>query len=354
LSTPSVSILMPNMNNALVLEDVLTKLAENTTYPDVEIVISDDGSTDDSLSILRRWRDSGRWSSFKLLEREHAGIIPTLQAGFDACEGEMIARIDGDTTVETRGWLEQMLAFHALDERVGITVGKVVFDSGHVHTYGIDIIVPEGMMERGTTLREPIGQRTVLGDLNRPKPRPGDLGDCAAEVDSILGCWNLFSKELVHDLGGWDEGYNPVWYEDIDFGFAARARAQRKCFYLPEIHIVHHTGRRDPRLETDRRKLLLFRANRAIGRYVPQRLKSRVASAAKVGERDPKKLAMLERHRAHWRAKWGFDPINPDLDEIKRRYAGTEVLWRYDEERRAAGERIVAAHEHAALSSPPG
>jgi hypothetical protein len=35
--------------------------------------------------------------------------------------------------------------------------------------------------------------------------------------------------------------------------------------------------------------------------------------------------------------------LNPDMDEVLRRYRGTEVCWRYDEDRRRAGERIAAA-----------
>ena len=49
---PRVSLVMPNRDNAPVLDLVLDRLAENTTYPDVELVVVDDGSTDGSLEIL--------------------------------------------------------------------------------------------------------------------------------------------------------------------------------------------------------------------------------------------------------------------------------------------------------------
>ena len=87
------------------------RLAEHTTYPNFEIVAADDGSTDASLEIMRRWRDSGRFENFTLLEREHSGIVPTLNAALEAVAGEVIVRLDGDATVETPGWLEKMLAF---------------------------------------------------------------------------------------------------------------------------------------------------------------------------------------------------------------------------------------------------
>jgi GT2 family glycosyltransferase len=341
---PLVSLLVPNMNNGPVLDLFFERLAENTTYARFEVVFADDGSSDASVAIARRWRDSGRFDSFTLLEREHAGIVHTLNAALDAAAGELIVRLDGDATVETRGWLERMLAFAALDERVGVTVPKVIFDSGLVHTYGINVVCPEGMYDRGTRMVEEPGRRIGL-DLERPtEAQATERGlDVAAEVDAALGCWTMFPAELAREIGGWDPAYSPVWMEDIDFAFAARTRG-RKVFFQPDVRVIHRVGMRDPRGETSRTKLALIRANRRFGRAVPQRVKDAVAGRAGLGERDPAKHSLMNRHLAYWREKWGFDPVNPDLDAIRARYAGTEVCWRFDPDLRAAGERIAAAY----------
>ena len=57
----------------------------------------------------------------------------------------------------------------------------------------------------------------------------------------------------------------------------------------------------------------------------------------------PEQQARLAHHYAYWREKWGFDLVNPDVDAIRARYADTELCWRYDPDRRAAGEAIAAA-----------
>ena len=85
---------MPNRDNAPVLDLVLDRLAANTTYPDVELVVVDDGSTDGSLEILRRWRDSGRFPEFRLIEREHGGVVEALNAGLAAATGELVVQLD--------------------------------------------------------------------------------------------------------------------------------------------------------------------------------------------------------------------------------------------------------------------
>ena len=74
----------------------------------------DDGSTDGSLEILRRWRDSGRFAELRMIEREHSGVVEALNAGLAAATGELIVQLDGDASVETPGWLDKMVAFFAL------------------------------------------------------------------------------------------------------------------------------------------------------------------------------------------------------------------------------------------------
>jgi glycosyltransferase involved in cell wall biosynthesis len=143
VSGPLVSLLVPNMNNGPALDVFFRTLERNTTYRNIEVVVVDDGSTDSSLRVLRRWRESGRFPDFTLIEREHSGIIDTLNEGLAYVKGELVVRMDGDATVETPGWLEKMMRLQGLDESVGVVAGRVVLDSGLVHAYGVTGIVTE-------------------------------------------------------------------------------------------------------------------------------------------------------------------------------------------------------------------
>jgi GT2 family glycosyltransferase len=340
-----VSLVVPNMNNGPALDVFFETLERNTTYRDIELVVVDDGSTDSSVERLRRWKASGRFPAFTLVEREHSGIIDTLNTALEHVRGELIVRMDGDATVETPGWLERMIRLHDLDESVGVVAGRVVLDSGLVHAYGVNCVCPEGFHDGATTITEPVGRRTMHGNVERPAEGDALTPDGPVEVDGAIGCLQLFSTELARAIGGWDPGYSPVWFEDVDFTLEAR-RHGRKVFLLPEVRVLHRVGLRNPRTTDARRsELALLAMNRAIGRFVPQAIKDRVSRAARLEpELDPEKMALVRRHYAYWREKWGFDMLNPDMDALRRRYDGTELCWAHDPERREHGRRIAAAY----------
>jgi hypothetical protein len=165
------------------------------------------------------------------------------------------------------------------------------------------------------------------------------------EVDGAIGCLQLFTAELARSIGGWDPGYTPVWFEDVDFTLEARRR-DKKVFVLPEVQVLHRIGLRNPRTTNARRSELALRAlNRAVGRFVPQDVKDQVSLAARLDpDRDPEQVALMRRHYAYWRDKWGFDILNPDMEDVRRLYEGTELYWAYDEDRREHGRGIARAY----------
>jgi GT2 family glycosyltransferase len=341
--TPSVSLVLPNRNNEPVLDLFFETLLRNTSHPSWEFIVVDDGSTDRSVAILERWRDSGRIPGFQLVRQPPSGVIAALNSACERASGEVIVRLDGDATLETPGWLDRMLALRAVSERVGVIVGKVVFDSGRVHSYGMNVVSPAGVHPRGTRLEEPVGERTLDIAVEYPFERDAEGGDELAEVDAGIGCCMLFDRELWRAIGGFDSRYDPAGFEDFDFALGARALG-RKVFFMPEVEVIHRISMRNPREATSRRVMLLYRLRRSIGRFVPARLRDAAAARAGLGDYDPQRVAMLRRHYAAWRDKWGFDPLNPDMAAVQARWGGSEVCWAYDDELRRAGEEIAAAH----------
>jgi GT2 family glycosyltransferase len=346
---PRVSLVIPNRDNARVLDLVLERLAVHTTYPDVEVVLVDDGSTDSSREILRRWRDSGRLPDFRLIEREHGGVVDALNAGLRAATGELVVQLDADAAIETPGWLERMVAFFESDRRIGVVTAKVVFPWGDVHACGVNVIGARGFHDRGTEVSEPVGRRTNHQRVSRPAE-----DDCAAcrhiaEVDGGIGCCMMYRREVALAVGGYDAGFSPVWLDDVDLALSIR-RHGRKVFFLPDVRVVHHLDIKSLQREVPLRGRaalsVLWRARKLVSPSV----RSRARQALGLDRAPVEHSERLAHHYAYWRRKWGFDILNPDMSAVHDRWGDTEICWSTNREMREAGERIVAAY-HAARTA---
>jgi len=327
MSTPRVSILMPVHNRAHLLDRVLGALADTTNYPEVELLAVDDRSTDGSLDLLRRWETSGRLPAMRVLESPGAGAVVALNTALDAASGEFCVQLDDDVKVETPGWIERMLELMRIDVAVGVVTGKVVLDSGEIQACGVDVVGPAGWRER----RGPPG---------------GDVERRVAEVDSGIGCFMMYRRSDALEAGGYDPEWSPVWLDDVDLCMGIRALG-RKSFYLPDVVALHYMDTRRPQ-SPGLARLRPRQLARAVGRRLPRRVRQLIDSRAglhMLAYYTGEQAERLRHHYAYWREKWGWDPRNPDMAEIQRRWGGTEICWAMDPERRAAGERVIAAFE---------
>ncbi|MDX6664216.1 MAG: hypothetical protein QOG68_422 [Solirubrobacteraceae bacterium] len=93
MSSPTVSVVMPVYNRADILS-VAASSVLNQTYRDLELVVADDGSTDDTEAVVARLRAADPRVVY--LQLEHHGITPTLNAGIAGAKGRYIARMDSD------------------------------------------------------------------------------------------------------------------------------------------------------------------------------------------------------------------------------------------------------------------
>lgn len=90
---PLLSVLMPVFNaEAYVGQAVESILGQS--FQDFEFIIIDDGSTDNSLSILKRY--AAQDARINLVSRENRGLVATLNEGIALARGEWIARMDAD------------------------------------------------------------------------------------------------------------------------------------------------------------------------------------------------------------------------------------------------------------------
>ena len=326
MTWPRVTLLMPNRDNAQVLDLVLERLAEHTDYPDFELIVVDDESTDGSLDTLRRWADSARFKEFHLIERRHTpgGVVDTLNEGLAAATGELVVQLDADASIETPGWLKKMVAFFVSDARIGVVTARVVRDDGSLQYCGVG----------------------YWGGSFSP------TCDQIKEVDGGVGVCMMYRRAAALEVGGYDRGYAPVSLDDLDLTVSLR-RAGLKVFVFPTVVAVHHQGVQYARAEQPRlARRMIVAGRRTAGRLLPGRTRRWIIR--KLGwNRGPREYRRRRaRQRAHWRQKWGWELDNLDPAAIRARWADTEICWQTDPERRRAGEQIVAAFMESTSGLP--
>lgn len=129
MNYPKISIVTPNFNGGEYLEDtILSVLSQN--YPNLEYIIIDGGSTDNSIDIIKKYEDQ---LTYWISEPDN-GLYQAVQKGFDKSTGEIMAWINSDDVYHPKAFFTVAEIFNldgvnwlqgvpsTLDER-GRTIG---------------------------------------------------------------------------------------------------------------------------------------------------------------------------------------------------------------------------------------
>jgi glycosyltransferase involved in cell wall biosynthesis len=178
---------MPCFNASGTLDMAIESIFEGT-FPNFELVVVDDGSTDDTAARLQGW--AGRDPRVRPIQREHAGIIPALNAGLAACRAPLVARMDADDRAHPER-LERQVAL--MDANPDLTVlGSLVDGFPHGDVGG--------------------GFQAYLGWMNRLVEHESIVREIF--IESPLAHPSVtFRLRRVVELGGYQER---GWPEDYD------------------------------------------------------------------------------------------------------------------------------------------
>ena len=93
---PEVSFVIPAMNEEDSLKELVSRIARHVGTKNFEIILIDDGSTDDTWMVMQALADLNPNTVRALRFRSNRGKAAGLQAGFDIAEGELIFTMDAD------------------------------------------------------------------------------------------------------------------------------------------------------------------------------------------------------------------------------------------------------------------
>jgi GT2 family glycosyltransferase len=349
------TLLLPNYNNENVLPLMFRSLRSNVSCDDVNIVVVDDGSEDDGVRVAKEEVIRSGFASAEVISLKHQGVVSALNSGLDAIKTPYVLRIDGDATIETRGWTKTMERWLDQNPMIGLVGAHVLFDSGRIHSFGRSVISEIGLFDIGCIPIEPLGRRTF--DSHVIRPQSAFPGGEPYEVDTALGVCAAFRLGDAKEAGGFDPSYDPVWIEDDDFGLSLRLIG-KKVIVDPSVQVVHRIslrGSRQPTLGKTSQESTGFHLRPGLSRIacmLPERAKTAIRVMISEGraeahsepsgfspEVNPWRIMILQRQYKAWKRKWGFDALNPDLAVIYQKYWETQVCWKANPKLYAEGRK---------------
>jgi len=121
----SISVVIPVFNDARLLRRCLDALAAQTRQAD-EIVVVDNGCTDDSVAVARA-------GGARIVVEQLRGIAPASAAGFDAAHGDLLVRLDADSVADP-GWLRHIEQRFDADTALDVITGTADFTDASAFT----------------------------------------------------------------------------------------------------------------------------------------------------------------------------------------------------------------------------
>ena len=141
---PLVSIVTPVYNQARYVEDTINSVL-NQTYPQIEYIVINDGSTDESLSIIDRYRDRVR-----VVDQPNRGQAATLNRGWSESSGQIFGYLSSDDLLDP----------HCVERLVSVLLA----DARVVCAYpDCDLISPETVTLKRGVCRQFVLEELVIG-----------------------------------------------------------------------------------------------------------------------------------------------------------------------------------------------
>lgn len=184
---PRLTIIVPVFNEATVIENALRSLL-NLDYPSYDIIVVDDGSTDDTRALAARLEGTHGRVTLRVVTKANGGKASALNAGIALARTPFVVCMDGDSRLTSDALRHAMR--HFADPRIAAVAGNVkVVNRNNVWTRLQALEYIEG--------------------LNMPRRAQGFL----RVVNIVPGPIGVFRRDVLQTVGGYE---TDTFAEDAD------------------------------------------------------------------------------------------------------------------------------------------
>jgi GT2 family glycosyltransferase len=219
-SRPYVSIVIVNFNGREFLRQCLRTLS-STNYPNYDIVVVDNASTDGSVEEIEASFSSD--SRIKIVKnRENVGHAEGCNIGARMTKGQYIVFLDSDIEFEAEDWLWELVKVMENDSAVGLAQAKIV------------LAEDKGCLDYVCVAVDALG--TWAATYGSKEERFKENFEILA---ASSGCC-IVRREVFNQAGGFDADYF-IYDDDTDLSLRVRLLGYRILF-IPSAVVIHRGG----------------------------------------------------------------------------------------------------------------
>ncbi|MFC1776780.1 glycosyltransferase, partial [Pseudomonadota bacterium] len=201
LEWPSISVVVCSYNGAATIRDTFEALSR-ISYPDVEVIVVNDGSTDETAKIAGEY-------DVKLISTENRGLSNARNTGWQEAKGEIIAYIDDDAYPDP-DWLRYIAHTYMTTDYAGV----------------------------GGPNFAPPGDGPIADCVANAPGRPVQVLLTDTEAEHIPGCNMTFKRDVLEAIGGFDPRYRAAG-DDVDVCWRIQERGWKIGFHAGALNWHH-------------------------------------------------------------------------------------------------------------------
>ncbi|SON54435.1 putative teichuronic acid biosynthesis glycosyltransferase TuaG [Hartmannibacter diazotrophicus] len=224
-SWPLVTVVIPNRNSFDLIAMMLDGLTNRTDYPNLEIIVIDNGSTDQrTLDLYEAY--SGKSVPFTaIVETEAFNFSRSVNKGLARAKGDIVLLANNDLEVLEPDWLKEMVS---------------CFDYPDVGIVGAKLLYPNRRIQHAGVIAG-FGQLAGHWFLNEADDYPGPMGRLwvRQSMTVVTGACMAISRPCLDAVGTFDEIDFAVAYNDVDYCLRAH-KAGFRTVWTPFAKLVHH------------------------------------------------------------------------------------------------------------------
>ncbi len=238
-----LSIVIVTTNAIKHIDDCLHSIYHTTPPPEVEVFISDNGSTDGTIELVQE-----KYPQVTLIQNgQNLGFGPANNRGVSRSRGQYVLFLNDDTIVRP-GALAKMVGFMDTNQDVGVTGAKLLNPDGTLQpsitrdpSIWMDML--RTLLPRQLEINTPSTRRLIQRYAHLLRIRQlGRFSDHnrTIDVDCVMGACLLTRHSILEQVGSFDENIF-FWCEENDLCHRIR-QANWRIVYYPDAEIVHFGG----------------------------------------------------------------------------------------------------------------